>query len=164
VAVPALIPAALVALALSAVPARAEFHGGGVLFGFSEVCAGWAGAGAGQRAVRVRHSPAEDAGRPPSGLTIAFGTGTEHLTRWGPYLADGQFRGMTGRQTWSRFAFYRSEPRMRVVEHQVLARLDPAGPATVPNARELFLRLRIQNFANLPGCAVTLGAVLHRVN
>jgi len=162
VAVPALIPAALVALALSAVPAWAEFHGGGVLFGFSEACAGWAGAG--PRAVRVRHSPAEDAGRPPSGLTIAFGTGTEHLTRWGPYVTDGIFRGISGRQTWSRFAFYRSEPRLRVVEHRVLARVDPAGPETVPNARELFLRLRIQNFANLPGCAVTLGAVLHRVD
>ena len=161
--VPALTPALCAALlALATGPARAEFHGGGVLFAFTEACSGWAEAA--PRAVRLRHSPAEDAGRPPSGLTIAFGTGTEHLTRWGPYQMDGTFRGITGRQTWSRFTFYDSEPRLRVVESRILARIDPAGPETVPNARELFLRLRIQNFANLPGCAVTLTGLLHRVD
>jgi hypothetical protein len=153
----------LVALALSVTAAHADFRGGGSVFGFTDTCAqhGWPTTGS--RAVRVRYSASEDFNEPPSQVTLAFGTGTEHFALWGPFNPSGSFFGAAGRQTWTRFVFYPTRPLVRVVQRQIVEKISASGPDTIQNARVVVLRMRIQNFNNLPGCAVTLTALMRRV-
>jgi hypothetical protein len=154
------------ALLLSVGQAQADFRGGGALFGFTDVCAqhGWNVSGT--HSIRARHAASENnpGGAPPSQITIAFPSGTEHFSVWGPLTPSGSFFGAAGRQTWTFFSFYNTRPLIRTVSRIVTERVDPAGPATVQNAQELLLRLRIQNFNNLSGCSATVVATLRRVN
>lgn len=153
----------LAALGLSASMAQADFRGGGVLFGFTETCAqnGWQVGTS--YPVRTRYSASEDVSAPPSELTIAFPTGTEHVTLWGGFTPSTSFFGAAGRQSWMQFAFYATRPLVRVVQRQIHTLVNNSQPSTVQNAREVTLRLRIQNFNNLPGCAVTVVANMRRV-
>jgi hypothetical protein len=68
------------------------------------------------------------------------------------------FGGGSGRQMWTQFLFYPTRPLIRVVQRQITA---PAG-GTLPTAQELVLRLRVQNFAAINGCSVTIAATLRR--
>jgi hypothetical protein len=153
-------------LLLSVGQAKADFRGGGALFGFTEACTqhGWRVAGT--YSIRVRHAASEDnaGGAPPSQVTLAFPAGTEHFSVWGPLTPSTVFNGAAGRQTWTFFTFYNNRPLIRTVSRIVTERVNPAGPATVHNARELLLRLRVQNFNNLAGCSATVVATLRRVN
>jgi len=146
------------ALSLSA--ARADFVGGGTVFAVTDACAPvWTPGRV--YPTHVRYAPSEDLGQPPSHVTLAFPTGTEHFSLWGPMTPSGTvFRRAAGRQTWNRFVFYSNEPMMRVVQRTVTRTLDPQEPATIENAREIVVRLRINNFSNIPGCAATIAAVL----
>jgi hypothetical protein len=158
--------AATAALTLGTGAAQADFRGGGALFAFTDACAqhGWAVGGA--VPARIRYAASEDnpGGAPPSQVTIAFATGTEHFSLWGPFLPSTTFSGAAGRQIWSFFTFYSNAPRIRTVQRVVTQRINPVLPATIPNASEVVLRLRIQNFNNLVGCAVTMSATLRRAN
>jgi hypothetical protein len=154
------------AFALGAGAAQADFRGGGVVFGFTDICAqhGWPVGSSTPAQVRYAASEDNPGGVPPSEVTISFPTGTEHLLLWGPLVPSTAFGGAAGRQIWGFFTFYANAPRIRVVQRVVTQRINPAGPATIPNAREVLVRLRVQNFNNLVGCAVTVTATLNRVN
>jgi len=153
----------LVALALSVAGAQADFRGGGSIFAFSETCAqhGWPVSGA--RAVRARYAASEDFNEPPSQVTLDFGAGTEHFALRGPLTPSGSFFGAAGRQIWTRSVLYPTRPLIRVVQRQIVEKIDTAGPETIQNARVILLRMRIQNFNNLPDCAVTVAALMHRL-
>jgi hypothetical protein len=154
------------AIVLGTGAAQADFRGGGSIFAFTDTCAqhGWPVGSV--LPVRVRYAASEDnpGGAPPSQVTVAFPTGTEHFTLWGPFTASTTFAPAAGRQIWSFFVYYATAPRLRTVQRAILQRINPAGPDTIPNAREIVLRQRIQNFNNLPGCAVTVASTLRRVN
>jgi len=135
---------------------NAAFLGGGAVFGQTAACAPVLGAGA--HAVTVNYSPAE-LGGVPSGVSIIWQEGSEHLALWGQMAPSGDaFLGAAGRQSWTRFVFYPTRPLIRVVNRQTTRPLD----AALTQAEELVLRLRVQNFAATPGCSVTLVGTLRR--
>jgi len=154
------------AILVSAGAAQADFRGGGVAFAFTDACSagGWPVGSA--MPARIRHSASEDnaGGAPPSQITLAFPTLTEHYSLWGAFTPSTSFFGAAGRQVGSFFVFYPQRPLIRVVQRVVTERINPSGPATIQNAREIVLRLRIQNFGNVSGCAATVTASLHRFN
>lgn len=136
-------------------PVGDSFIGGGVVFGQTEACA--PSLGTRPHAVTIRYSPSEL--RPPqSSLSLVWAEGSEWLGLWGDMAPSADFLGGSGRQSWSRFVFYPTRPRMRVIARQVTA---PAG-APLIDAWELVLRLRVQNFGSRPGCAATVVASLRR--
>jgi hypothetical protein len=147
-----------VPLAITVLPPRvsAPFMGGGVIFGTSPACA--PALGPGVWPVRLRYSPGELEGM-PSGLAVAWPAGSEHLALWAPLLPSGDFLGGAGRGTWTRFVFYPLRPLLRVVQRQITL---PAGGTDIAAAQELVLRLRVQHFAAVAGCAVTIAGVLRR--
>lgn len=157
------VAAPLLALSLSASLAQADFRGGGALYDFSAACAqnGWPVGGS--VPVRARYTPAEDVSAPPSQITIATPTGNEHISVWGNMPQSTGFVGAAGRQLWARFANYGLRPLVRVSQRRITLRINPSGAETIPNAREIGLRLRIQNFGNLPGCTAVLAATLRRI-
>lgn len=132
------------------------FVGGGAVFRQTEACEPVLGEHA--HAVTVRYSPSELGGL-PSGISIVWPEGSEHLARWGAMSPNGAFLGAAGRQSWSRFVFYPTRPRMRVVYRQITS---PEGATDLEAAQELVLRVRAQNFAATPGCSVTIAATLLR--
>lgn len=130
--------------------------GGGTIFGQTSQCQN--AYGSVPLAVTVAYTPSELFGL-PSGLTLAWPAGSEHLSLWGAMTPSGDFLGAAGRQTWSRFVFYPNRPRMRVVLRQITL---PSGTSNIADAREVVLRLRVQNFGSIPNCAVTISATLRR--
>jgi len=132
------------------------FIGGGAVFGMTEACrAVFPGGG---EAVTVRHSPAELNG-PPSGISVVWRSGSEHLSLWGPIPASDLFRGGSGRSTWARFTFYPTRPLVRTVQRDIV---DPPGGRDLGTARVLLLRVRVQNFGTVAGCSATIVATLRR--
>lgn len=132
------------------------FIGGGSVFGLTEACQPVLGAQS--HGVTVRYSPSELGGL-PSGVTIAWPEGSEHLALWGPLEPDPLFKGGAGRSVWSRFVFSAQPiPLIRVGQRRVIV---PEN-AGIEQAEELVLRLRVQNFAATQGCSVTLVASLKR--
>jgi hypothetical protein len=143
-------------LVLSITDPRPDFSGGGSIFALTDDCA--PALGQGPHPVVIHFAPSELGGR-PSGVSLVWRTGSEHLALWGPMLPSGQFYGGAGRGSWTRFVFYPTRPLVRVVQRQIVL---PAGGTDLNVAEELVLRLRVQNFAAVPGCAVTVTAVLRR--
>jgi len=135
--------------------APVAFIGGGAIFAMTDACAPVLGDK--PHPVTLRYTAAELSGV-PSGVSIFWPDGAEHLALWGPMAQSTQFLGGAGRAVWSRFVFYPTRPLIRVVNRQVHS---PEG-ARLVQAQELTLRLRVQNFAATPGCSVTLSATLHR--
>lgn len=157
---------ALPVLVLTSTAAQADYHfrGGGAIYSMTDACeaAGYDPNSA--YAVSVRYSPSEARGEPPSQVTLGFFTGTEHFSLWGPMAPSGNnFFGGAGRQTWTRFVFYNNRPLLRIVRRTVTERVSASGPDEIGNAREVVMRLRIQNFSNVSGCVVTLVATMRRV-
>lgn len=152
---------AAVALALTAGTAMAEFRGGGSLFAFTETCAqhGWPVNSV--VPVRVRHAPSELYGFPTQ-VTIAMPTSTQHIAVWQPLNPTGTVFQALGRQLNTFFTLYPNNPQVSSVQRRITARVNAGQPETVANAREMFLRIRISGFGNLPGCGVTLAAQLRR--
>lgn len=147
--------------------ARAQFAGGGSVFGFADACdAGGFPTGAfGVVAVTVRYTDFDL--RPDLGssqVTIGFFGGTLHYALWRRPMAEigNFFLGGAGRSMFNRFAFAANRPQIRTVQRRVVKRIDPAGPATMENAASIVLRLRIQNFADIPGCTATMAATMLR--
>jgi hypothetical protein len=152
---------AALALALTAGAAQADFRGGGMLLAFTDTCRqqGWPATGG--LPVRVRYAPSELYGM-PSQVTIALGSGVQHYAIWAPLEATTQVFQGQGRQIRTNFLLHPNRPRVRPVQRRITERVNPALPDSVGNARAMFLRLRIENFDNLPGCSVTLAANLRR--
>ena len=149
-------PSASDTLLLSITNLQPDFSGGGAVFGLTDACGPVLGTG--PQAVTVHYSPSELGGL-PSGVSVVWPEGSEHLALWGAMAPSGDdFFGGAGRQSWTRFVFYPTRPLIRVVRRIVT---QPAG-AGLAEAQELFLRLRVQNFAAIPGCSVTLTATLGR--
>lgn len=153
--------AALAALVLSGGAAVADFRGGGALFAFTPTCAqqGWPVGST--MSARIRHAPQELYGN-PSQVTIAVSGGTQHLAVWQPFVPSTQVFNGLARQVWTNFLLHPNNPRVRIVQRRITALVNPALPESVANAREMFLRLRVENFNNLPGCSVTVAANLRR--
>ena len=148
--------------------ARAQFAGGGSVFGFTDACdAGGFPTGAfGVVAVTARYTDLELMPELRSSqVTIGFFGGTLHYAVWQSPLAEigNFFLGGAGRSMVTRFDFAANRPQIRTVQRRVATRIDPAGPATLDNAASVVLRLRIQNFADIAGCAATLAATMHRL-
>lgn len=160
------IPVMGLALALGTGAAQADFRGGGAVFDFTPSCAqgGWPMGST--IPARMRHSASEDAavGLATSQITVAFGHLTEHYSLSGAFEPSVSFVGAVGRQAGAFFVVYPERPLIRVVQRSVVQHVDPAGPNTVQNARALVLRLRIQNFGNIPACEATIAANLVRMN
>ena len=136
-------------------PLDVHFIGGGVVFGQTAQCGPVLGSA--PQGVTVSYSPAELNGL-PSGVSISWPEGSEHLALWGTMASGGDFFGGAGRGTWTRFVFYPTRPLIRVVSRTVT---EPRS-CQLRGAHELVLRLRVQNFAATPGCSVTLAATLRR--
>lgn len=138
----------------------ALFAGGGAVFGLTNACAavvpGGVGPG-GSVPVGLRYAPSE-LNRLPSELTLFWPDGSETLELWGAMTPSTSFFGAAGRQILSQFTFYPTRPQMRVVQRQISA---PAG-ADLARARELVLRMEVQNFASAPGCNATIAGTLRR--
>lgn len=133
------------------------FLGGGAVFAPTEAC-GPGFTGAAPHPVTMRYSPSELGGL-PSGVSIVWRDGAEHLALWGPMAPSGQFFGGAGRGTWTRFVFYPTRPLIRVVSRQIMV---PAAGTSLIDAQEVALRVRVQNFAAIAGCSVTVVAVMRR--
>lgn len=149
------------ALVLTAGAAQADFRGGGALLAFSETCRdqGWPVGSA--VSVRVRHAPSELYGN-PSQVTIAVSTGVQHYAIWQDFVPSTQVYNGLGRQIWTNFLLHPNRPTVRIVQRRITRRVNAFLPESVDNAQEMFLRLRITNFNNLVGCAVTLTAQVRR--
>jgi hypothetical protein len=132
------------------------FVGGGAVFGQTDACN--AGFDTAPHAVTIAFVPSELHG-PPSSVSIFWRDGSENLVLWGPMVPSSSFLGAAGRQNWSRFVFYPTRPLIRVVQRQIT---QPLGGTDIASARELALRLRVQNFGAIQGCAVTVMATLTR--
>ena len=130
------------------------FFGGGTVFSPSPECGNNFGSA---HPVTMRYSPSEFDG-PPSGVSIVWPEGSEHLALWGPMETSSNFFGGAGRSSWTRFVFYPTRPLIRVASRRVT---QPAG-ASIDRATELVLRLRVQNFAAMPGCVVTVVGTMRR--
>ena len=157
---------AIPVLVLTSTAAQANYHfrGGGTIYNMTSACeaAGYDADSA--YGVSVRYSPSEARGEPPSQITLGFFTGTEHFSLWGPMAPSGSsFFGGAGRQTWTRFTFYNNRPLLRIAARTVTERINSSGAESISNAREIALRLRIQNFSNVQGCSVTVVATMRRV-
>jgi len=148
-------PATSASLAVTVAVLDIGFLGGGAVFAMTEACS--PALGSVGEPVTVRYSPSELGGL-PSGVSIVWRTGSEHLALWGPMAPTDDFLGGAGRGNWTRFIFYPTRPLVRVVSRQITA---PVG-AGLTTAQELVLRMRVQNFAAIPGCSATLAAVLRR--
>lgn len=149
------------AFALSAGMAQADFRGGGALFAFTSACGGAGWPVGGSVPVRVRHAPSELYGQ-PSQVTIALPTQTQHFSVWSSFAPTTRNYNALGRQILTNFRLYPQSARLRPIQRRITERINPAQPETVANAREMFLRLRIERFNDVPGCSVTLAAVLRR--
>jgi hypothetical protein len=149
-------PSASGPLGVNVVHPRPDFSGGGAIFALTDQCAPILGSG--PHAVGIHYAPSELGGL-PSGVSLVWREGSEHLALWGPMEASGQFFGAAGRATWSRFVFYPLRPLVRVVQRQITL---PAGGTNLVQSEELVLRMRVQNFAAVPGCAVTVAATVRR--
>lgn len=155
--------AAALALTISASAAWADFRGAGAVFGYSDCAPVWGPDTV--SAVRVRYDDtAVSPGLAASQVTIAFASGTFHYALWQRSFEEigNFFLGGAGRSTFTRFNFATNRPQIRTVQRRVVTRINPEGPATIENAASIVLRLRIQNFADIPGCAATIAATMYR--
>lgn len=152
------------ALAVTAGTAAADFRGGGALVEMTEACSqhGWPVGRALE--VVVRHRPVEMNGPdvPFSQITMYFNDYTEHLAVWQTFASTTLSYDALGRGVGTWFGIHPLWPRVRPVQRRIISRVDPLGPETVQNAREMVLRLRISNFNSLQGCAATLVATVVR--
>jgi hypothetical protein len=156
--------AVVAGVVLSVAPAKADFRGGGIINNFTEQCPDYWPRN-GTDIVRARYRASEVFGNFPSSVTLAFTTGSMQVSLWGPMTPSQSFFGGSMRYMFTEFFFQPGGPvgpRVRVVQRLVTERLNPSGPNTVENARELVLRLRVQNFDGTPGCAVTIATTLRR--
>ena len=153
------VAAALTAGASTA--ALADFRGGGALMEFTPGCAanGWPVGST--LPVRVRHAPSEMVGFPTQ-VTIATPRYQEHLAVWQNFAATTVAYNALGRGLGTFFQLHPNWPRVRPVQRLITALVNPSGGATVENAREMVLRLRIVGFNDTPTCSATLVTVLRR--
>ena len=107
--------------------------------------------------VTVHCAPSELGGL-PSGVSPVWADGSEHLALRGLMAVGGDVCDGAGRSSWTCFAFYPTRPLIRIVRRQVTPQPAPELEA----AQELLLRLRVQNFAVIQGCTVTMAAILRR--
>jgi len=159
--------AALAGLALTVVagaPALAqEFRGGGAVFAFTPTCTqyGWPVGEA--YPVVVRHRAREVETDISSSISIFFGDFVVNLSAWNStFHPTPTPRRLAGRAIGRSFWNWSNRPMVRVVTREITSLVNPSGPATMENARSIAIRVRINNWDGLPGCAVTLAAALRR--
>jgi len=154
---------AAVLAALGAQPASADMRGGGIVYNFTDQCQGWPIGSADM--FRARYRASELYGRPPSAVTLTFSDGAMMVALWGDMNPSSQFRGGSIRYMFTGFQYQggsQRRPLVRVVARTVTRRIDPSRDDSLANARELTLRLRIQNFDNIAGCSATVVATFRR--
>lgn len=148
-----LAPLALTTLVLGALPAQAEWLGGGTVHS-PQGCEryGWP---TGPEMVRVRVRNGADQGERNSHITIAFMVGGINTYRIPNALnATAWFRAATARSVWDRMYWLGGNPRVRVVDW----RANDTRSGQGGNSR--YGEFLIRNFNGEVGCTVTLSAVL----
>jgi hypothetical protein len=154
-------------LSLSAGIAMADFRGGATVFDPTSECGGWPPA-RGDIFI-ARYQSSEVQGYLPSSLTLSGPGGAINIGLWGAMVPSQGFTPVQMRWMFTGFFIHMGNlntnppgPRVRVVSRRITERLNPSGPETVENAREVVLRLRVQNFDFKAGCAVTVAATMRR--
>jgi len=104
---------------------------------------------------RVIYRPGEWTGGATQ-LLVDFPDGAIHFTRGAPFRPASAFVIATARRAVSYFDQWNPRPRIRVVRRIITA---PAG-ASMADAEEVFLELRIRNYWNRVGCTATLVATV----
>jgi len=147
----------LVLLALATTPARAEFMGAGTIFGAAN-CS-WP---TGVEMTRARYRAVETDGGRSSSITLNFAVGGVNTYNiYGAAAPSRAWRRAAGRSIWGALNNMGTRPLVRVLLRQTGTF---TGPADMDTAQDIYLRLRIRNFNGEPGCAVTVGLMLNRVN
>jgi len=158
---------ALVIMVSSAGVAVADFRGGATVFDPTPDCGGWPQARG--EVFLARYESSEIQGYLPSSLTLGTHSGAINIGLWGAMTPSQGFTPVQMRWMFTGFFLHMGNlnttppgPRVRVVSRRITERLNPAGPESVENAREIVLRLRVQNFNFQAGCAVTVAATMRR--
>ncbi len=159
----ALATASLAALTLSAVPAQAEFTGGGYIYslgGCEE-----AGFPVGTQMVRSRYAATETDGTNSIVLFFAVG-GANTYTIPGAGLEPARaFRRATGTSTWGAQYTMSPAPTIRVTERETVVPMARFRQSRVDeNSRAVRLQLTIRNFNGVSGCAVNAVLTMARWN
>ncbi|MCB1388270.1 MAG: hypothetical protein KDK12_03835 [Rhodobacteraceae bacterium] len=140
-------------LTLAPMAQAVDFRGGGAITDFTGCSAqGWSGAAF----VRARFRLADGASNGLNNLSLFMPDGTINLAIDDP-LADTR----TWRRSYGNATFYEWgnwDPRPRVRFRQVT----PIGGATVAEATDLLLRIRVRGFNWMPACEVMIVLALHR--
>lgn len=153
-------PSASAAQRVAILPERlTEFRGGGAVFALTGAClhAGW---GAGPHPIRLQYGPGEANGM-PSQVALLWPDGSEHFQVWQPLTQTEASFDTLGRQIWSLFVLHGLNPRVTPMQRRITR---PDGVNDITRAAEVMLRLRIANFAGIPGCGATVAGVLTRAD
>lgn len=153
-------PSASAAQRVAILPERlTQFRGGGAVFALTNAClqAGW---GAGPHPIRLQYGPGEANGM-PSQVAFLWPDGSEHLQVWQPLAQSEASFDTLGRQIWSFFVLHGLNPRVTPVQRRITR---PLGATDITRAAEVMLRLRVANFAGIPGCGATVAGVLARAD
>ena len=138
-----------VATTLTALPAQADWIGGGYLANpWGCEAAGWP---RGVEMFRARYVPAEDGGMPTSSITLdlAVGGSMAYIVR-GELTPSDEWRNADGYAVWG--SLYRSSPAPVL---QVTQRWSATtGDAWLPRTHEIRMTVRIGNFNGRYGCSV----------
>lgn len=143
-------------LVLAAMPARAEYLGGGTIY--APYNCSWP---VQAEMTRARYIPGETAdGRSQVTLNFAVG-GVNVYTIRNDLEVSRTWRRAYGRSIWGALYGMGTAPLVRV-----LAREDAlyTGGGAIEDMPRVRLRLRIRNFNGERGCSVTVALMLNRVN
>ncbi len=149
---------ALVAvLGAAALPAHAEFMGGGVIY--DPVGCAWP---TGVEMTRARYRAIEADGGDLSELVLNFAVGgVNTYAVQGAYAPGRAWVRNTGRSIWGGFyPMSPRSPRIRVLERETV----PYIGGAIADARDIRLRVRIREFNGQGGCSVSVALQMHRWN
>lgn len=142
-------------LVLAAMPANAEYMGGGSIY--APYNCSWP---VNTEMTRARYVPLDDGTATPSTVTLNFAVGgVNTYTFRGDLSRSNSWLRMTGRSVWGGLYFMNISPQVRVLmRSNALYR----GDTDIETDDNIRLRLRIRNFNGESGCSVTVALMLHR--
>ncbi|HPD90906.1 MAG: hypothetical protein H6900_05865 [Rhodobacter sp.] len=141
--------------------AAQTFLGGGAIYNYTQECSPSNPSITSRVSYgRFHYRPGEEFGN-PSEVSLTFTDGTVLFRRWAHLERSNSFYSAIGRQIFSAsHSLYPTNPRIRVLRRDVLY---PVNGTFGPDTALVFLRLRIQNYWGIPGCAVTVSGSFGRI-
>ncbi|MCB1396398.1 MAG: hypothetical protein H6898_06975 [Rhodobacter sp.] len=141
-------------LAFAALPAQAEYAGGGYLSDYRGCESnGWP---TNIEMVRARYSPSEEGGN-TSEIVLDLAVGASMVYRVnGALEPNNRWRAAEGYNTWG--ALYRSTPRPSLQIRERRSAI--SGGATIPASYQIYMQVRIRNFNGARGCYATANLML----